>query len=164
MSAVELVSCIRMCLPRYLCIGLCRCYCLCCLFGLQIDYLRVGELPSDPVTALGFLLRANRLVEACRLVQYLGECFRDGFASGPKRLSIHRSKEEGRRGNPKSGEWLGAVPPTQQTRVIRDAFLTVALPLVLQVRQGVYVHQIGGDESLLLGVTAPDTCWEMSCT
>ncbi|PHJ22295.1 hypothetical protein CSUI_003857 [Cystoisospora suis] len=94
---------------------------------------------------------SNRLYEAFRIVDYLWRCFKDGLGlyttdleeeeeEKKKKISDESSMLEERRSRQSSssipsGAWIGKIPPTQQAKALRNGFLIIALPHVLQLRK-----------------------------
>ncbi|EPT26525.1 hypothetical protein TGME49_214600 [Toxoplasma gondii ME49] len=83
------------------------------------DYLRAASLPSDPVEALGQLLRDGRLGDACNLVKH------------HSRFQLKSSFSLASEGS--LTDWLASLPPTERSAAFRMTFLALGFPLVLQL-------------------------------
>ncbi|KEP62765.1 UNVERIFIED_CONTAM: hypothetical protein HHA_214600 [Hammondia hammondi] len=83
------------------------------------DYLRAASLPSDPVEALGQLLRDGRLGDACNLVKHHSRFHLKSSFSSASEGSLT--------------DWLASLPPTERSAAFRMTFLALGFPLVLQL-------------------------------
>ncbi|PFH37086.1 hypothetical protein BESB_035440 [Besnoitia besnoiti] len=99
----------------------------CAVPGFVFEYLRVASLPGNPVEALGQLLRENSLADAFFLVQVHSRVRR--LAASASSLS---PKAPSHVDSPLA-EWISALPPTKRPGALRNTFLALALPLVMQL-------------------------------